>query len=316
MANFESELSAYVREGADARAKVYHSTSAEAEAINSVYLECGDFDGVVALSYSTEGAPNFHQNVQAIKPLLRGIIAYNLYRYGPSTSAITSHRQAVAELRKQLKGTINNFDEDQKRYGEEWAGHEQRFNDLVAACGTQIENFITASEAAKKEIEDKYETAMSLDAPTQYWVDKRKKHRQGTIVAAVLFVVYIVAVYCAVEPVLAEDKIGVFDTTKWEKSPFGLAAIIAVSVGIIMAGARIFYRQFVSQLHLYNDADERHTMVKAYLALAAKGHAKEEFMEALINRLFTPASDGLVSDDIGPITFLDTVKRWSDKSGS
>ena len=53
-------------------------------------------------------------------------------------------------------------------------------------------------------------------------------------------------------------------------------------------------------------------MIQTYLALAQKGHAKEEFLGALLARLFSPSSDGVVKDDfssVGPMDFV--MKNFS-----
>ena len=50
-------------------------------------------------------------------------------------------------------------------------------------------------------------------------------------------------------------------------------------------------------------------MVNTYLALADGGHAKEANMVALYNRLFAPAADGIVKDDLGSIGVGDYLQR-------
>ena len=64
----------------------------------------------------------------------------------------------------------------------------------------------------------------------------------------------------------------------------------------------------MSQLHLSNDADERVTMVNTYLALRQGGHANEQHMQVALERLFAPATDGMVKEDLGPVTSADAIK--------
>ena len=86
-------------------------------------------------------------------------------------------------------------------------------------------------------------------------------------------------------------------------------SIVLITIALIVS--RIIYRLFASQLHLWNDSSERVTMIQTYLALSVKGHAKEEHMGALIQRLFAPASEGVVKDDLGPIGPIDAIIKKS-----
>ena len=86
----------------------------------------------------------------------------------------------------------------------------------------------------------------------------------------------------------------------------GLSFIIVI-IAVCLIGSRIIYRLFASQLHLWNDASERVTMIQTYLALSIKENVKDQHLEALIQRLFAPASDGVVKDDFGTVSGLEAA---------
>jgi hypothetical protein len=84
---------------------------------------------------------------------------------------------------------------------------------------------------------------------------------------------------------------------------------MTVTIGLVVALVRVPLRLAMSELHLKNDADERVTMVNTYLALRAGEHATTEHMQIVLERLFRPGVDGIVKDDLGPVTASDVVAR-------
>ena len=67
----------------------------------------------------------------------------------------------------------------------------------------------------------------------------------------------------------------------------------------------------MSQLHLWNDAEERVTMVETYLALREGGAASDREMELALPALFRNSADGIVKDDVTPFTPLDIVRNMN-----
>ena len=55
-------------------------------------------------------------------------------------------------------------------------------------------------------------------------------------------------------------------------------------------------------------------MIQTYLALAAEGHAKEEFLGALMQRLFSPSTDGIVKAELGTVGPMDALLKAAGKS--
>jgi len=43
------------------------------------------------------------------------------------------------------------------------------------------------------------------------------------------------------------------------------------------------------------------------LAMAQKEHVKEEFLGALLHRLFSPSADGIVKSDLGSVSIADML---------
>lgn len=168
-------------------------------------------------------------------------------------------------------------------------------------------------ETVKTELadfKDFYESQIALQEPVAYWKSKRVGHRIGSGVFAGLFLIY--TGICTFQlynfaTSFTDGFTGFLDFWKDASlSSFGAFASL-IALGLVFA--RLLYRLFASQLHLWNDASERVTMIQTYLALAQKGHAKEEFLGALLARLFSPSSDGVIKDDFGSVGPMDFVMK-------
>ena len=164
------------------------------------------------------------------------------------------------------------------------------------------------NKAALGEIEQKYHDAMALGEPVKYWTKKRKKHRIMTTVFGGMFVAYLALVIGYGFSALKDTDY--LSAWFWANASYSLVVITLVGVGIVVALARVLLRLFMSQLHLGNDADERVTMVQTYLALREGGHADETQMQLVIDRLFQRATDGVVREELGPVTIPDAIRSF------
>jgi hypothetical protein len=166
---------------------------------------------------------------------------------------------------------------------------------------------------AKEEIErftELIKSQISLQGPTEYWETKRWWHQVSTFISGIVFVVYVVVCILIVRNAFLAKYGSIFDfLDHWKDSSLGAVALMGGVLAVLLMLARVMYRIFASQLHLWNDASERVTMIQTYLALAEKDHVKEESLGALLARLFSPASDGIVRDDLGAIGPIDLTSR-------
>ena len=175
-------------------------------------------------------------------------------------------------------------------------------------------------EAEMQNLKDAYDKHMSLAAPVEYWETKQKRHFNWMVVTGLVTAVGMVAagvlLHCELAAVAQqatstttstkEGVVGVLSAiATWRLGSFLLLATLAFWV------LRLLVRIFLSNLHLENDAAERVTMVKTYLALIRDGKlsSDSENLKAVLAALFRPTGDGIVKDEGIPPNMLELLTK-------
>lgn len=278
----------------------------------------------------------YPQSNQLTRPYLEGIAALSAFKLGTAKKGATSTRRLldqlseryladISELKVASESRLNELDkaivgreEKVKRstsglarmLAKTKSNTREEQLELRTSAKDELDRLLSGSVKRIGEFEEFYETKIALATPIRYWKNKRYWHRistvifGGTFLSSAGFLVFEVNSY-------VQSFDGGFEAfmESWNSAELGALGIVAIMVGLSLVFSRIIYRLFASQLHLWNDASERITMTETYLALAEKGHNKDEFMGALVDRLFAPASDGVVKDDFGSISPLDALSR-------
>jgi hypothetical protein len=201
-----------------------------------------------------------------------------------------------------------------------------------------------------KKVQDTYDDYMSLAAPVKYWEAKQKKHRNlmwgsGVVLVVAMFTsgyflhseiesigktaslkraAVTVEAKNLVSPSNWENKISTSaPSTAPSAIPSPISEVIEVAASwklgsfLLLATIcfwllRLLVRVFLSNMHLENDASERVTMAKTYLALLRKGRLPEKAdISVVLAALFRPSGDGIVKDEGVPPTTLE----WFTKLG-
>jgi hypothetical protein len=190
--------------------------------------------------------------------------------------------------------------------------YRKRRDETVSELLDYVKRETKTSREKIMEFEEFTKNKVALQGPIHYWQNKRWWHRLSTGLAALGFVGYLGLCAKIASSTFWTRYQSVFDfLDQWRDAGLGAVAVLGGFLAVALMLARVLYRLFASQLHLWNDASERVTMIQTYLALAEKGHAKEEFLGALLSRLFSPASDGIVRDDLGAIGPIDLASKFT-----
>jgi hypothetical protein len=185
-------------------------------------------------------------------------------------------------------------------------------------------------------IKNTYDQHMAIAAPVDYWEAKRTKHRNLTLISGVAFIIGVGSVGLflsskmqsisaalklatsnpqpvaasanqAASSVQAASQMPVTVSsaiTTWEIATFVMVAVLCFWI------LRLLVRIFLSNMHLENDAAERVTMAKTYLALIrSDGLSKEGNIDAVLAALFRPTGDGIVKDEGLPPSMMEFLTK-------
>jgi|GEM_PF-3910749 len=195
-----------------------------------------------------------------------------------------------------------------------------------------------------------FEGDKALEAPVKFWELKRKKHSRWALGSGVLTAITMLfigiflnySVNSAVDAIKsASAKAPVVQQTSMAKPASTVqggkaSAVVAASQPVAEASAdsakqetwhldvaalllkatlcfwvlRVMVRIFLSHVHLENDAAERVTMARTYLALLRRGKLPEgDDLKTVLAALFRPTGDGIVKDEGMPLSITEIVTR-------
>lgn len=189
----------------------------------------------------------------------------------------------------------------------------------------------SSSQGELDNIKNTYDQHMAIAAPVEYWETKRVKHRNMMLSFGVTVILGMIGVGIFLSLKMREisEMLSVSYPTKTLSAASSVQAVSSVAastptsasatwqVGIFFMLAvlsiwaiRLLVRIFLSNMHLENDAGERVTMAKTYLALIRSDSlSKDKNIDAVLTALFRPTGDGIVKDEGLPPSAVDFLTK-------
>jgi len=192
-------------------------------------------------------------------------------------------------------------------YLSELESHKKALSFLHKKQGEDFDALIEEHKTNLEAIEQAYDQKLALRKPVEYWDQRRSQHKRASFWYAIAAGV----AGCTLFGILGWVAYELFLNLQpnehpkpWQIGVFAVAAFFSIWM------ERILVRLFMSNMHLKADAEERKTMLQTYLAIIREGSefAPEE-KKLILERLFLPASDGLVRDDAAPPMLLELLSR-------
>jgi hypothetical protein len=253
---------------------------------------------------------------------------------GDMTTLLDEHKQLKAAQVAEF--TALNLDVS-NQVATQGASFDQTQTERDTQWTTQLEG---AAEELKQ-LNATYDAHMALAAPVSYWEEKQRKHSKWAkwsfAALTVCMIVFGGVLFWELHGVakmieetklavvassVANAKAGVVNTAS---STSALSPVLDV-LGTWKIGAyillvtlafwfiRLLVRIFLSHIHLENDAAERVTMVKTYLALIRDGSFEgKDNIGTILAALFRPTGDGIVKDEGLPPTAMEWLTKLSGK---
>jgi hypothetical protein len=273
---------------------------------------------VAAGAYLALGGAYTQPSSQSLHPLfMEGVVEGFLYKKEIDWTA-TSHREALEKLKQQYSRNLSeqkrNFKEIEQsnnalnaKFDEALGTKTKLLDDLHASQSGEFKKLIETHEANLKAIEDAYDQKLALRKPVEYWDRRGKVHARKTKIFAWVSVIIGAVILAALGFLAYEIFINIPKDEKpqvWQVGVFSVAAFFGIWL------ERMLVRLFVSNMHLATDADERVTMLQTYLSIVREGSEfAPEDKKMILERLFHPATDGLVKDDAAPPSPLEMLSR-------
>lgn len=204
-------------------------------------------------------------------------------------AAVADARIKSEEINSLHKKIDNDYSVSKRKRADEWDGEMGRIKDEWV------------------QLKSVYDTELGLRAPTTYWTDRAKSHRNQSIYFGTAFSVALIAFFL----VFAGSGLSYLQGVPENKSAVlaVLPILIPVFAGIWVL--RILGRLLSENLLLMRDARERETLVKTFLALmkdesTGKSVVKDEDRILILHSLFRPASIN-AADDAPPVHWFDIL---------
>jgi hypothetical protein len=238
---------------------------------------------------------------------------------GEMQSALTQYQEAEHTQ-------SNRFDELHGQITEQSANQQTTFDTSQQIRDKVWKEQLNQTQTELTTLKETYDKHMALAAPVEYWDTKRKKHRLwsgisfGAIVVGMGAAAYFLhtELQSVGEAVTAGKAAAVASAAKAQTAGSTTIQALADSATTWHLGSfillatlsfwfiRLLVRIFLSNLHLENDAAERVTMAKTYLALIRNDDLpKGDNISTVLAALFRPTGDGIVKDEGVPPTTLE-----------
>lgn len=237
--------------------------------------------------------------------------SFSPFRGAPNLQeTVHSHQEAFSDLKSELQVELERQRKREEELRLELASFKEQFaNDQTersAAWSGHLSSVTQQWDAAIKAYDEK----MALAAPTSYWANRRVQSRTRAIGFSIAFAIVIgTALY----------QFGIYGLPHLAASAKpGVSILVSVLPVLIPAFAivwllRILGRQLSENLQLMQDASERETMVKTFLALMndevrGKSLVTDDDRLLILHALFRPSSVSS-ADDSPPVHWFDILSR-------
>lgn len=271
-----------------------------------------------------------------INTTISALLQWELYEHGIKDRMKTENaalkrlvgdmQSSLTQYREAERTQTSRFEELHDQLAEQSSNQQVDFNTAQADRDGLWKGQFDRVGAELTTLKETYDKHMALAAPVEYWDTKRKKHRLwsgisfGAIVLGMGTAAYflhtelqsvgqaVTASKAAAAASAAKAQVAGSTTiqaladsaTTWHLGSFILLATLSFWF------IRLLVRIFLSNLHLENDAAERVTMAKTYLALIRNDDLpKGDNISTVLAALFRPTGDGIVKDEGVPPTTLE-----------
>jgi len=246
------------------------------------------------------------QIVQGVTKSLEGALEGFLFQKGVRKN-VTAEKRALTKLRKEWQASLTEHETEIGEIQKQFDDKKEEIEKLCLKQQADFDQMVGKGKAELENIAQTYDQRLALQAPVQYWSDKKTAHHKLAKIYGIAAGAWLAGSGC----LLALAIYKVLNNLKPDAHPaLWQSLILVLSALVVLFVTRILVRITLSHLHLKEDAHERVTMAETYLSLLRHegGPAKED-LELILKTLFRATSDGLVKDDALPSPVMEWLTR-------
>ena len=257
--------------------------------------------------------------------VLRGVLGFELFLRGIKDRSKTE-AAALRKLSGEMTTTLDQLKQQQISQGSEFDALNQKIEEHISAQATSFSDAqdardkewqqkLTDAQTELKRLNDTYDTHMALAAPVSYWETKRANHKKWSIwsfvalsLSMLLFGCFLYSEVKGIGAMVEATRAAAIatmsngQTATTSTPPASMTPILDILAGwkigayillvtLVFWFIRLLVRIFLSNIHLENDAAERVTMAKTYLALMRDGSLEgKEHLGTILAALYPPES--------------------------
>ncbi|MBS0557137.1 MAG: hypothetical protein JSR27_06965 [Proteobacteria bacterium] len=280
------------------------SDSEGADVIKEAITTAPDIAGIVLLSYRSDAAERLNP-IGLPTALLVQFVRFN----NPTIYAETSKvdRGELARLKNFYEADIAKLREHTEGQIQASKNAEAAETKAISDRATQWEKTLEGRAAEWAKLKATYDTELGLRAPTTYWSSRARRSFWQAVAFSVIFLL------CAGGLLWVFFDIGASYLKEIKtESPFISAIPVAIPILVGVWVLRVVARLFSENLKIQQDARERETLVKTFLALmrdetTGRAVVTDEDRKIILQALFRQSAV-TSSDDSPPFSIFDFIK--------
>lgn len=218
------------------------------------------------------------------------------------------HQENFEEIKKNHDAQYSKWVIKGIRKFKVWRG---RLDTNVTEQKGYVDKKISESEDKLKKLEELFLKKLKLEAPTKYWKDKAKQHKNIAWISSIVFIIVITL------SLIAFIKIGwpamgeIIKELAAQKN-LGIAALLPVSLLLVPTLSVAWILRHISRLIIQNfslaeDAEVRRNIALTFLAITKDKENVDAEMALVLQALFRPL-DGSGHADIPPPQLDEVIK--------
>jgi hypothetical protein len=242
---------------------------------------------------------NFMTNINPLNnQALKGFFKSLQYENGIKSN-IDNEKTQLKSVKEDYSTNQNELIKLLNKYTKEVENNDTTLKNKLDEFEEKYSNFISNSKTDYENVKNFYDTELQLKAPSLYWKKRETQHLKKSIYFAIGLgsVGLLLAVFLLY-------MVNSHEYLTWSNS----ATTVIVATGGIWA-LKMLNKLFMSNYHLYMNAQERFTMINTYLSMISKSNLdNEKDKQYILDALFKHSSDGIINDTDFSLPINDLIK--------